>query len=90
MIDSKFIEKAANAIADKMRLSIIMEVACKENLSYSEVHQIVDLSQPCISHHIKLLTDSELLIAKKEGRAVSLCINKEKMKELSDFFLKLS
>ena len=89
-MDCKSIEKASNAIADKIRLSIIMEVAKRKALSFCDIQEIVGLSQPCISHHIKLLTDSEILISTKEGRSVTLHINKEKMKELADFFLALS
>ncbi|MGD1841285.1 MAG: ArsR/SmtB family transcription factor [Thermonemataceae bacterium] len=81
-IDTKFVEKATNAIADKYRLSILLKISEKGHLSMSEVTHLTGLSQPCSSHHVKILTDSELVQATKEGRNVSLQINKDKMETL--------
>ncbi len=85
-MESKFVEKASNAVADKYRLSILMEVARKGSVSCSEVQELTGLSQPCVSHHVKILTESDLIVAHKEGRCVNLRINKEKVRQLSRFF----
>lgn len=88
-MEPKFVEKASNAIADKYRLSILLEVAKKGSVSPSEVQELTGLSQPCVSHHVKILTDSDLIIAHKEGRCVNLRINKEKVEQLAAFFTQL-
>ena len=84
-MDCKFIEKATGAMADKSRLSILIELTKKETLTNAEVMDLVGLSQPCVSHHIKLLTDSGLVQSTKEGRTVQLRINKEAIQQLTSF-----
>ena len=89
-MDCKFIEKATGAMADKSRLSILIELTKKETLTNAEVMDLVGLSQPCVSHHIKLLTDSGLIQSTKEGRTIQLRINKEAIQQLTSFLDKLS
>jgi ArsR family transcriptional regulator len=85
IMDCKFIEKAAGAIADKSRLSILIELRKKETLTNAEVMELVGLSQPCVSHHIKLLIDSGLVSSSKEGRNIHLQLNKEAVQQLTSF-----
>ncbi|GAB2527406.1 ArsR/SmtB family transcription factor [Spirosoma aerophilum] len=89
-MDSKACEKATGAIADKYRLSILLELAQRERMTPSEVQEMTGLSQPCVSHHVKLLTDSELVTADKEGRNVYLRLNKDTTRQLSLFLSKLT
>ncbi|MBV7529814.1 DNA-binding transcriptional regulator, ArsR family [Chitinophaga jiangningensis] len=89
-MDLGLIEKAANAIADKHRLSILMEIAKKGSMACGDMCGLTCLSQPTVSHHVKILVDSGVLNSTKTGRVLELTINKEMMKQLSMFFLKLS
>ncbi|WP_343703924.1 metalloregulator ArsR/SmtB family transcription factor [Chitinophaga sp.] len=89
-MDAAMIEKAANALADKNRMAILMKIARQECLCCGEIKDFTCLSQPTVSHHIKILVDSGVLISTKEGRNVTLTINREMMKHLSMFFLQLS
>lgn len=84
-MDCKFVEKATGAIADKSRLSILVELARKETLTNTDVMELVGLSQPCVSHHIKQLIDSGLVSSHKEGRNVYLRLNKEAIQQLTSF-----
>ena len=88
-MDSKSCEKAAGAIADKYRLSILQELAQRGSMTPSDVQELTGLSQPCVSHHVRLLTESELVIAAKEGRNVYLRLNKKMMRQLSAFLAQL-
>ena len=89
-MDAIMIEKAANAIADKHRLSILLAASRQSAIQCCEITELTGLSQPTVSHHIKILVDSGVLIYDKTGRTVQLTINKEMMKYLSSFFDKLS
>ncbi|GAB4051509.1 ArsR/SmtB family transcription factor [Spirosoma foliorum] len=89
-MDSKSCEKATGAIADKYRLSILLELAQRESMTPSEIQELTGLSQPCVSHHVRLLTESELVAATKEGRNVHLRLNKDTTRQLSDFLAKLT
>ena len=56
----------------------------------SDIQEMTGLSQPCVSHHVRLLTESELVIATKEGRNVYLHLNKDRMRQLSAFLGELA
>lgn len=90
LMDAVMIEKAANAIADKHRLSILLAASRQSAIQCCDITELTGLSQPTVSHHIKILVDSGILIYDKTGRSVQLTINKEMMKYLSSFFSKLS
>ena len=85
------IEKAANAISDRHRLAILLEVARKDKVATcADFVQLTGLSQPAVSHHIKILVDAGVLSYGKCGRQVLLNVNKDMMKQLSQFFNTLS
>ncbi|TAE31619.1 MAG: ArsR family transcriptional regulator [Cytophagales bacterium] len=84
-MEPKNVEKATGAIADKYRLSILLELAQKGTLTNSDVQEMTGLSQPCVSHHVKLLTESGLVESQKEGRNVFLSLNKQALSDLGDF-----
>jgi len=88
-MEPKNIEKVTGAIADKYRLSILIKLAEKGTLTNSDVQELTGLSQPCVSHHVKLLTDSGLVDAQKEGRNLFLRLNKQTLSDLGDFLKKL-
>ncbi|CCH55928.1 transcriptional regulator, ArsR family [Fibrisoma limi BUZ 3] len=89
-METRFVEKATNAIADKYRLSILMELSRKGSLTSTDIQEMTGLSQPCVSHHVKLLTDSGLVNAQKEGRNLHLTLNKESLQQLSGFLNNLT
>jgi len=89
-MDNRSVEKATGAIADKYRLTILKELSDKGSLTSSDIQQLTGLSQPCVSHHVKLLTDSGLVNSKKEGRNLHLTLNKESLQQLSAFIEKLT
>ena len=88
-MEKQFIEKATSAIADKYRLSILMALSERGSLTCSDVQAMTGLSQPCVSHHVKLLTESGLVNAQKEGRSLCLTLNKPSLHKLSGFIEKL-
>ena len=83
--ETKFIEKAMNAIADPCRLSILQEMSRKGEMCCGDVQQLTGLSQPTCSHHIKLLADSELVDCRKDGRNHFFTLNKNNFKKVSIF-----
>src|SRR4051812_26964815 len=83
--ESKFIEKAMNAIADPCRLSILQEICRKGEVCCGDVQGLTGLSQPTCSHHIKLLCDSKLLECRKLGRNHFFSLNKNNFKKVISF-----
>ena len=86
--ESKFIEKAMNAIADPCRLSILQEIFRKGEICCGDVQGLTGLSQPTCSHHIRLLSDSELIQCRKDGRNHYFTLNKNNFKKVSSFLEK--
>lgn len=62
-----------SVLADPTRLQILSELAAAgcEPKTVSEVTDIVGLSQPTVSHHLKRLTDAGLLEKVRAGRSVT-------------------
>lgn len=89
-MENRFVEKATGAISDKYRLAILLELSQRGSLTATDVQALTGLSQPCVSHHVKLLTDSGLVNAQKEGRNVHLTLNKESLQQLSGFLENLT
>ena len=69
---------------------LLPELSRKGSLTCSDVQEMTGLSQPCVSHHVKLLTESGLVNAQKEGRNLHLTLNKESLQQLSGFLEKLT
>ena len=88
--ESQFIEKAISAIADPCRLSILQEISRKGEVCCSDVQGLTGLSQPTCSHHIKLLSESELIECRKEGRNHFFTLNKNNFKKINSFLEKFS
>jgi ArsR family transcriptional regulator, arsenate/arsenite/antimonite-responsive transcriptional repressor len=79
------VEKTTNAIADKNRLAILLELSRREVMSGHDAVELTGLSQPCVSHHIKLLAESGLVDTSKEGRCLQLRLNKPAIRALAAF-----
>jgi ArsR family transcriptional regulator len=86
-MELKKVEKISKALADPNRLQILKSLHKKQSCMYcSDINEIIDLAQPSVSHHLKQLTDAELIIAEKEGRNVKYTMN-NKMIDLYVHFL---
>lgn len=70
----------AKAIADETRQKIMQHLCC----NWLSVNDIVDkldgqVSQPTVSHHLKILNDAGLLDRRKEGKQVFNSLNQERI-----------
>lgn len=75
-MDSKKIERISKALSDPSRIAILQKFRKKKDCLYcSEIHDMLDLAQPSISHHLKQLVDADLLIPEKEGRNLKYLLN---------------
>lgn len=75
-MDSKKIERISKALSDPNRIVILQKFRKKKDCLYcSEIHDMLDLAQPSISHHLKQLVDADLLIPEKEGRNLKYLLN---------------
>jgi len=69
-MDAKKIERISKALGDETRLRIFEVIAAQKNLTCSELVKLQGLTPATISHHLKILTDAELIECRKEGQFV--------------------
>lgn len=85
-MNSKKAEKISKALADPNRLLILKEIKKQKDCMYCvDLNAIVDLAQPSIAHHLKQLTDTELVTSSKEGRNVKYRLNNQVLDEYIEF-----
>jgi ArsR family transcriptional regulator len=85
-MDAKKVEKISKALGDPYRLKIMEAIKNEQDwLPCSAVLEMLDLAQSTISHHIKQLTDADLLIVEKDGRNAKYLVNKEVFAEYISF-----
>jgi len=77
------IVKIAKALSDKNRIEMLKEIAAKGTITCSEVEKKTLLSQPTVSHHIKILLDADLIVGEKQGKYLLMSLNKTLLKEFS-------
>jgi ArsR family transcriptional regulator, arsenate/arsenite/antimonite-responsive transcriptional repressor len=69
-MDSKRIETISKALADETRLRIFEAIAARANLTCGELVTLRGVTPATISHHLKILTEAELIECRKEGQFV--------------------
>jgi ArsR family transcriptional regulator len=88
--DLRIMEKISKALGDKNRLNILQHITKKGGCApCSEIHDIIDLTQPSISHHVKILTEAGLIEPEKEGRNFKYTLNVKVLDEYLKFLEKL-
>lgn len=70
------IVKIAKALSDRTRVKILQEIAKRGKIGCGDAVKFAGLSQPTVSHHVKILIDAGLIIPVKTGRHVSISVNK--------------
>lgn len=73
--------KISKALADGTRYKILKTLISKGEISCGELEDHFTLSQPTISHHLKILYDCELISVKKDGQHSLLSVNKKMMEK---------
>jgi ArsR family transcriptional regulator, arsenate/arsenite/antimonite-responsive transcriptional repressor len=80
--DTKKILIVYKALSDETRLHIVYTVAFKGKCGTQDCSQGLDLSQPTLSHHIKILIDANILHVQKDGTSKTYSLNQEYLDEL--------
>lgn len=86
----KNIEKISKAIGDNNRLKILMHLSQNGGCGQcADIQQVLDLAQPSISHHVKILIESGLIQPAKEGRNHKYTLNQPLLDEYLGFLTRL-
>lgn len=69
--------RALKALADPTRFRMVQEISEAGELSCGEVAARFDVSQPTVSHHMKILLQAGLLVQRAEGKHHFTSVNQE-------------
>ncbi|MCL4378148.1 MAG: metalloregulator ArsR/SmtB family transcription factor [Actinobacteria bacterium] len=86
--DLKNIEKIIKALADENRIRILCLLKSRQILCVCEIQEIIRLSQPTISSHLKILENAGLIENEKVGLWVNYRI-KEGLKPFEKDLMEL-
>ncbi len=81
LMESKQIVKISKALADENRQNVFRTIAQKGEIVCKEITNLFNLSQPTISHHLKILVESGLVNVRKEGQWSYFSVNKKFFRE---------
>lgn len=86
MEKQKYVEKAEifKVLSDSNRLQIIDMLSCGE-MYVCKILENFNITQPTLSHHLKVLSDSRIVTSRKEANWMYYKLNNEKMKEITEF-----
>ena len=76
------------ALSDETRLRIVDMLSCSE-LSACDILQSFTLSQSTLSYHMKILIDTGIVNARREGLWTKYSINDETFDKIMDFLPQL-
>lgn len=86
--DAEQLASLLKALADPTRLQLIsaMNASAGSEACVCDLAELVDVSQPTTSHHLKVLTDVGLITREKRGTWVWYSLNQERWREISHLF----
>jgi ArsR family transcriptional regulator len=83
-MDDTRLVRALKALSDPKRFRMVQVVASAGELSCGRIGAEFALTQPTISHHLKILTEAHLLLMRREGQHAYARVNRELIEALRD------
>lgn len=77
------------ALADARRLMIVDMLSCGE-LCACHILEKFDITQPTLSHHMKILCDCGLVNWRKEGKWTHYSLNQETVRDIRAFLERIT
>lgn len=75
---------AFKALSDITRVKIVEMLSCGE-LCACEILESFQITQPTLSYHMKILTDSGLIQSRKEGAWMHYTLNEKMAEDIKQF-----
>lgn len=66
----------AKALADQTRQQI-MALCCCQQLSVGDIVEALDVAQPTVSHHLKILKNAGLVSTERRGKQILYTLNQK-------------
>ena len=72
------LKNIAKALADMARLSIVYHLAQHDEITVTAMTELLGLSQPLVSWHLRKLRRADLITTRRVGRQVYCSLNKSR------------
>src|SRR5215468_10899142 len=82
-MDETKLLRVLKALADPKRFKMLQQIASAGELTCGQVGDRFTLSQPTISHHLKILTEAGLLVVREVGQHHFISANVDLIAEVS-------
>ena len=73
--------KVFKALSDPKRIKIVDLLSCGE-MCECVLLKCFEISQPTLAHDMKILTDADIVISRREGKNIYYSLNREKMRKM--------
>lgn len=83
-METREVSKIAKALSEPKRLEILLLISNNEMCANKILEQF-DITQPTLSHHMKLLTECNLINVRKEGKLCYYSTNKNTINEVIEY-----
>ena len=88
-LDARRIVLVFKAFCDENRIRILKLLASGEKCACRLLEEL-DISQPTLSHHMKILCDSGVVVGRKEGKWMHYSISPEGSQTAADYLRALT
>ena len=82
-LDDPALVRALRALGDTTRFRIVQEIAAERELCCGEVAALFDVTQPTISHHLKVLCTAGVLSVRCHGKHRYISVNQPLLSTLA-------
>ena len=88
MTEMRKLQAIFHTLSDYNRLSIVRSI-CDNEFSVGEIVSTTRLSQPLVSHHLKVLKENDFLQTKRKGPFIFYSLKDSKILYAIDLFLEI-
>lgn len=87
--DAERLSGCLAVLAEPVRIRILNVISSKGEVCAKDILPEFSVTQPTLSHHMRVLTENDLVTTRKEGRNVYYSVNRETVRELADLLIQL-
>jgi ArsR family transcriptional regulator len=95
-MDTKRLAKILKALSNPNRLELYFEIARKQEAGYqtekgecyiADIINCINIGAPTISHHLKELSNADLIITERKGKYLVARINEKTLKQIEHILI---
>jgi ArsR family transcriptional regulator, arsenate/arsenite/antimonite-responsive transcriptional repressor len=91
-MDSKKMAKVFKALSNQNRLELYLKIAENHETSYktyegcliNDIAKSLNIGAPTVSHHLKELSNAELIFTERKGKYLVARVNEDMVKEVNE------